>query len=33
MILETSPNRKRRQRGRSRLAELMILCARIGYNP
>jgi hypothetical protein len=35
MILKTSPTRNSPTRGcgRSRYAELMILCARIGYNP
>jgi hypothetical protein len=35
MILKTSPTRNSLARGcvRCRYAELMILCARIGYNP
>jgi len=33
MTQRTSSNRNPRGIGRSRYAELMILCARIGYNP
>jgi hypothetical protein len=33
MIQVNSPIRSMRRLGRSRYAELMILCARIGYNP
>jgi hypothetical protein len=33
IIAATIPNTRRIGGGRTRYAELMILCARIGYNP